>query len=63
MSNYIVSAVINDRRCEDVVQAISEKQAWFKFGKKYGFKMRDFTVMGKTPVAVQNQLEQIKFNI
>lgn len=63
MANYICSAIVNDRYCEDTVQAVSEKQAWFKFAQKYGFKMRNFTVMGKTPVAGQALCEQIKFNL
>jgi len=63
MVNYICSAIINDRYCEDTVQAVSDKQAWYKFAKKYGFRMRNFTVMGKTPVAVQASVEQLKFNI
>nr|DAU23732.1 MAG TPA: hypothetical protein [Caudoviricetes sp.] len=63
MSNYTCSALVNDRYCEDTVQAVSEKQAWYKFAKKYGFRMRNFTVIGKTPVAGQALCEQIKFNI
>lgn len=63
MLNYVCSAIINDRYCEDTVQAVSEKQAWFKFAKKYGFRMRNFTVMGKTPVTGQALCEQLKFNI
>lgn len=63
MANYIVSAVVNDRYCVDMVQAVSEKQAWYKFAKKYGFRMRDFKVMGKTPVPVQSHVEQLEFNI
>ena len=64
MVNYICSAIINNNYCEDVVQAVSEKQAWYKFSKKYGFRMRNFTVMGKTPVAEKsNAIEQIKFDI
>lgn len=63
MVNYICSAIINDRYCEDTVQAVSDKQAWYKFAKKYGFRMRNFTVMGKTPVTVQASVEQLKFNI
>lgn len=65
MYNYTVSAVINDRYCEDTVQAVSDRQAWFKFAKKYGFKMRNFVVMGQTPVAtnINTNLEQIRFDI
>lgn len=63
MVNYTCSAIINDRYCEDTVQAVSDKQAWFKFAQKYGFKMRNFTVMGKTPVTGQALYEQVKFNI
>lgn len=63
MLNYTCSALINDRYCEDTVQAVSDKQAWFKFAQKYGFRMRNFIVMGKTPVAGQALCEQIEFNI
>lgn len=63
MVNYTCSAIINDRYCEDTVQAVSDKQAWFKFAQKYGFKMRNFTVIGKTPVAGQALYEQVKFNL
>lgn len=63
MANYTCSAIVNNNYCEDTVQAVSEKQAWYKFAKKYGFRMRNFTVMGKTPVAGQASVEQIRFNI
>lgn len=63
MDKYIVSAIVNDRYCEDVVQAVSEKQAWFKFGKKYGFRMRDFKVMCKMHVTIKPHVEQLEFNI
>lgn len=63
MSNYTCSALVNDRYCEDTVQAVSEKQAWYKFAKKYGFKMRNFVVMGQTPVATNPNIEQIRFDI
>ena len=60
---YTCSAIVNDRYCEDTVEAVSDRQAWFKFAQKYGYKMRNFTVMGKTPVAVQNTSEQLRFDI
>lgn len=60
---YTCSAIVNDRYCEDTVEAVSDRQAWFKFAQKYGYRMRNFTVMGKTPVAVQASIEQLKFNI
>lgn len=63
MVNYTCSAIVNDRYCEDTVQAVSDRQAWFKFAQKYGYRMRNFTVMGKTPVAVQNTNEQLRFDI
>ena len=60
---YTCSAIVNDWYCEDIVEAVSDRQAWFKFAQKYGYKMRNFTVMGKTPVAVQNTNEQLRFDI
>lgn len=60
---YTCSAIVNDRYCEDTVEAVSDRQAWFKFAQKYGYKMRNFTVMGKMPVAVQNTNEQLRFDI
>lgn len=55
---YYVSAVQNDRVIEDSFIASSEKQAWFKFGSKYGFNVYGFTVLGTEVIR-----EQLKFNI
>ena len=58
---YTVSAVVRDMLCTDEVQAVSDKQAWFFFCKKYGFKIRDFKIINKTKVF--NPVEQLSFNI
>lgn len=55
---YYVSGVVNGSRIEDSFIASSRKQAWYKFGKKYGFNMYDFTVLGEEPIK-----EQLKFSI
>lgn len=56
---YYVSAVIRGTLCEDVVLAVSERQAWYLFGKSNGFAMRDFKVLGveeSTPSAIQLEM-------
>lgn len=55
---FYVSAVQNGRVIEDSFVASTSKQAWYKFGKKYGFNMYGFTVLGQFPIK-----EQLKFNI
>lgn len=61
MSIYTCSAVIRDMVCTDDVQAVSEKQAWYKFSMKYGFKQRDFKILGVQ--AIKSNIEQIRFDI
>lgn len=46
MSNYTCHAVIKEILVEDNILAVSTKQAWYKFGKKHGFTMYDFKVIG-----------------
>lgn len=58
---YTVSAVVRDMLCTDEVQAVSDKQAWFFFSKKHGFKHRDFKIINKTKVP--SSVEQLSFNI
>lgn len=55
---YYVSAVQNGRLIEDSFIASSRKQAWYKFGSKYGFNLYDFKVLGQESIR-----EQLKFNI
>lgn len=59
-NNYYVSAVIKDRLCEDKFVAVSERQAWYLFGKKYSFAMRDFKVLGVMPT--KKEEEQLSFS-
>ena len=54
MSIYTCSAVIRDMVCTDDVQAVSEKQAWYKFSMKYGFKQRDFKILGVQAIKSNN---------
>jgi hypothetical protein len=58
---YSISAVVRDMLCTDEVQAVSDKQAWYFFSKKYGFKHRDFKILNKTEVP--QHTEQLSFNI
>ena len=58
---YTVSAVVRDMLCTDEVQAVSDKQAWYFFSMKYGFKHRDFKILNKT--IVPSSIEQSSFNI
>lgn len=58
---YTVSAVVRDMLCTDEVQAVSDKQAWYFFSMKYGFKHRDFKILNKT--IVPSSIEQLSFNI
>ena len=59
---YTVSGVIRDMLCTDIVQAVSDKQAWFFFCKKnHSFQVRDFKIIDK--VLVPNTTEQLAFNI
>ena len=59
---YTVSAVVRDMLCTDIVQAVSDKQAWFFFCKKNCcFNIRDFKVIDK--VLVPSSSEQLAFNI
>ena len=58
---YTVSAVVRDMLCTDKVQAVSDKQAWYFFCKKYGFKTRDFKILDKSLVPASSQ--QLAFNI
>lgn len=58
---YTVSAVVRDMLCTDKVQAVSDKQAWYFFCKKYGFNTRDFKIIDKSLVPCSQ--EQLAFNI
>lgn len=53
MYSFTCSAVIRDRRETAVVQAVSEKQAWFKFCSKYSYQNRDFKIIRQVPVQQQ----------
>lgn len=43
---YTVSAVVRESLIEDKFFAVSDKQAYYFFCKKYGFRNRDFKVLG-----------------
>lgn len=58
---YAVSAVVRDMLYTDNIIAVSDKQAWYFFSKKYGFKHRDFKILNKTKVPAL--VEQLSFNI
>lgn len=59
---YTVSAVVRDMLCTDIVQAVSDKQAWFFFCKKNNsFNIRDFKIIDK--VLVPEQSTQLAFNL
>ena len=47
---YTVSAVVRDMLYVDNIIAVSDKQAWYFFSMKYGFKHRDFKILNKTIV-------------
>lgn len=57
---YFVRAVVKDRICEDKFVAISNKQAWYYFGCKYSFAMRDFTILRKENL--KKEEEQLSFS-
>lgn len=59
-NKYYVSAVVKDRLCEDNFVAVSERQAWYLFGKKHSFAMRDFKVLGIKPI--EKEEEQLSFS-
>lgn len=59
----ICQAVIRSKLVEDTIEATSTKQAWYKFGKKYGFAMYDFKVIGSKTIPSQLEEGQIRFNI
>lgn len=63
MKEYCCSAVIKGSYTEHKVNAISEKQAWYKFCKVYGFAVRDFKVIGTTNISNNETPGQISFNI
>ena len=58
---YTVSAVVRDMLYVDNIIAVSDKQAWYFFSMKYGFKHRDFKILNKT--IVHSSIEQLSFNI
>lgn len=58
---YTVSAVVRDMLYVDNIIAVSDKQAWYFFSTKYGFKHRDFKILNKT--IVPSSIEQLSFNI
>lgn len=58
---YTVSAVVRDMLYVDNIIAVSDKQAWYFFSVKYGFKHRDFKILNKT--IVPSSIEQLSFNI
>lgn len=63
MKEYYCSAVVKGSYTEYKVNAISEKQAWYKFCQLYGFAIRDFKVISTTNIS-RNKIEgQISFNI
>lgn len=61
MFTYICQAVVNNSLVEYKTNAVSDRQAWYKFCQYYGYKNRDFKVIGKTPVTKSQ--EQLMFNI
>lgn len=61
MTIYTCSAVIRDMLCTDNVQAVSEKQAWYLFSKKNGFKQRDFKIIGTKEIVVPKEINKIKY--
>ena len=48
---FVVSGVIKGQLHEDTFYAVSLKQAWFYFGKKYGFGIRDFKRLNNGGIA------------
>lgn len=44
--DYTCHAVIKEILVEDTVLAVSTEQARYKFGRKHGFAMYDFKVIG-----------------
>lgn len=52
MHEFFISAIVNERLCEKKVKAITEKQAWYKFCQVFGYKHRDYKILGKTSVVV-----------
>jgi hypothetical protein len=44
---YVVSAVIKGQLVLDTFYVKTERQAWFRLGKKHGFAMRDFKTLNK----------------
>ena len=62
MIEYTCHAVVKGMLVEDKFNAVSAKQAWYFFCKKYSFSNRDFKVIGEKPVETETN-EQIKFAI
>ena len=50
MQKYVCSAVVNDYYTEYTVEAVSDKQAWYKFCTVYGYRIRDFKIIGRQEI-------------
>lgn len=42
MAKFYCRGVVKGMPVEEKLTAVTEKQAWYKFCKKYGFNMYDF---------------------
>lgn len=63
MKKYTCQAVIRGILVEDNVQAVSSRQAWYKFCEKNGYRCRDFKIIGEEPVILESNEKQLSFNI
>jgi hypothetical protein len=48
---YVVSGLVKEQLYEDTFYAVSLRQAWYYFGKKYGFNIRDFKRLNSGGIA------------
>lgn len=60
MATYYCSAVVNNYLVEEKISACSEKQAWFFFCRKNGYKGRDFKAL---TINNNARYEQIKLEV
>lgn len=60
---YFCSAVVHNSYTEHKIHAVSEKQAWYKFCMIYGFRIRDFKIIGTTKVNYNLNAEQLSFDL
>lgn len=65
MNKYQCVALINNYNVYETIEANSDKQAWYFYSKKHGFKHRNFNILSKEIIENDNikndKYEQITF--